>query len=165
MQSNAANNTSSPDYTSTDYTRSSGRSADGKPGADSLSGKLGDALQEGRTGIQNAASRAGSEMSDEMAQIRRDMAEIQSTLAKFASTAGGEATKTAQSIGSAVAGEVGSAANQVVDAGARIAATATEQAKTFASELETMARRNPFGTLAGTLVVGVVIGMMSRGRA
>jgi hypothetical protein len=26
-----------------------------------------------------------------------------------------------------------------------------------------MARKNPLGTLAGTLLVGVVIGMMSRG--
>jgi ElaB/YqjD/DUF883 family membrane-anchored ribosome-binding protein len=41
---------------------------------------------------------------------------------------------------------------------------ATEQAKTFAAELEGMARRNPLGTIAGAVLVGVVIGMMSRGR-
>jgi hypothetical protein len=27
-----------------------------------------------------------------------------------------------------------------------------------------MARRNPLGTIAGTLVVGIIVGMMSRGR-
>jgi hypothetical protein len=37
-------------------------------------------------------------------------------------------------------------------------------AKTLASELEGMARRNPLGTIAGALLVGVIIGMMSRGR-
>jgi hypothetical protein len=32
------------------------------------------------------------------------------------------------------------------------------------SELEGMARRNPLGTIAGALLVGVIIGMISRGR-
>jgi hypothetical protein len=41
---------------------------------------------------------------------------------------------------------------------------ATEQAKTLASDLEGMARRNPLGTSAGAVLVGVVIGLMSRGR-
>jgi len=27
-----------------------------------------------------------------------------------------------------------------------------------------MARRNPLGTIAGALLVGVIVGMMSRGR-
>jgi hypothetical protein len=46
-----------------------------------------------------------------------------------------------------------------------MASTAKEQVKTFASELEAMARKNPLGTIAGTLVAGIVIGMMSRGRS
>jgi ElaB/YqjD/DUF883 family membrane-anchored ribosome-binding protein len=46
-----------------------------------------------------------------------------------------------------------------------LANSAKEQAKTFASELEGMARRNPLGTIAGALIVGVVIGLMSRGRS
>jgi ElaB/YqjD/DUF883 family membrane-anchored ribosome-binding protein len=45
-----------------------------------------------------------------------------------------------------------------------LATSAKEHAKTFASELEGMARRNPLGTIAGALAVGVVLGMMSRGR-
>ena len=40
-----------------------------------------------------------------------------------------------------------------------------QQVKTFASEMENMARKNPLGTIGATLLVGVVIGMMSRGRA
>jgi ElaB/YqjD/DUF883 family membrane-anchored ribosome-binding protein len=46
-----------------------------------------------------------------------------------------------------------------------LATSAKEHAKTFASELEGMAKRNPLGTIAGALVVGVVIGLMSRGRS
>jgi hypothetical protein len=52
----------------------------------------------------------------------------------------------------------------VADTGSDLATSAKQHAKTFASELEATARRNPLGTIAGTLVVGVIIGMMTRGR-
>jgi hypothetical protein len=63
-----------------------------------------------------------------------------------------------------VASQVGSATSGVTDTGSELASAAKEHAKTFASELEGMARRNPLGTIAGALLVGVIIGMMSRGR-
>src|SRR5262249_8671071 len=118
--------------------------------------KVGEALQEGKSGLEGSATQARDDLASELAQLRRDMAKMQETVSKFATDAGGQAARTAQNVGSAVAGEMGAAAQQVVDAGAKMAATATEQAKTFASELEGMARRNPFGTLAGTLIVGMV---------
>jgi ElaB/YqjD/DUF883 family membrane-anchored ribosome-binding protein len=43
-----------------------------------------------------------------------------------------------------------------------LVSSAGDQAKTFASELETMARRNPLGTLAGAVAIGVLIGIMGR---
>jgi ElaB/YqjD/DUF883 family membrane-anchored ribosome-binding protein len=55
----------------------------------------------------------------------------------------------------------------VSDAGAAasdMAESATLQIKTFASELEGMARRNPLGTIAGAVIVGVLIGLMARSR-
>jgi ElaB/YqjD/DUF883 family membrane-anchored ribosome-binding protein len=42
------------------------------------------------------------------------------------------------------------------------ATVATSQAKAFGTELENMARRNPLGTIAGAVIVGVLIGMMGR---
>jgi ElaB/YqjD/DUF883 family membrane-anchored ribosome-binding protein len=66
--------------------------------------------------------------------------------------------RTAQNVGSAVASQVSEVASDV-------ASSAKEQVKTFASELEGMTRKNPLGTIGVTLLVGVVIGMMSRGRA
>jgi hypothetical protein len=39
------------------------------------------------------------------------------------------------------------------------------QLKSFASELEGMARRNPLGAMAAALLVGVMIGVISRGRS
>lgn len=39
---------------------------------------------------------------------------------------------------------------------------AGDQAKTFAKELEGMARRNPLDALAGAVAIGVLIGVMGR---
>jgi ElaB/YqjD/DUF883 family membrane-anchored ribosome-binding protein len=104
-------------------------------------------------------------LQQDVAKLREDMAAIQQTLAKFASEAKGEAIKTAKNVGSAVASQAGDAASQVGEVAAEYAAAASQQVKTFASEMENMARRNPLGTIGATLLVGVVIGMMSRGRA
>jgi ElaB/YqjD/DUF883 family membrane-anchored ribosome-binding protein len=50
------------------------------------------------------------------------------------------------------------------DAAGEMAETATQQVKTFASELDAMAKRNPLGTIAGAVMIGVLIGFLARGR-
>jgi ElaB/YqjD/DUF883 family membrane-anchored ribosome-binding protein len=55
--------------------------------------------------------------------------------------------------------------SEVADKASDLAHSASEQAKTFASELERMGRANPLAAMAGALVVGVVIGLMGRGRS
>jgi ElaB/YqjD/DUF883 family membrane-anchored ribosome-binding protein len=127
--------------------------------------KVGDALDRGRSGITDSAQAAGDSLSQDMAKLREDMTAIQQTLSKFASEAGGEAMKAAQSVGATVASQVSGAASDVAAGAKDVAASAAESAKTFASELEGMARRNPLGTIGATLLVGVVIGMMSRSRS
>ena len=121
-----------------------------------------DALERGRSGVTDSAYAARDSLTDDMAKLRADMASIQDTLKTFVSEASGDAAKTALGVGQAMASQVSSAASDLSEAGAQMASSATEQVKTFASELETMARKNPLGALAATLVVGVVIGMMSR---
>jgi ElaB/YqjD/DUF883 family membrane-anchored ribosome-binding protein len=100
-----------------------------------------------------------------LSELRQDMASLKNTLSRFASQAGDEAAKTVRGASETLASQVGSAASGVADMGSDLASSAKEHAKTFASELEGMARRNPLGTIAGALVVGVVIGLMSRGRS
>ena len=125
--------------------------------ANNLKDNVSDRLDRGATKIASQVDSASGDLKEDMRKLKEDMASIQQTLTKLASNAGSEAYKTAQSIGSTVA-------SQVSDMASQAAAGAQEQAKTFASELEGMARRNPFGTIGGTLVVGILIGMMSRGR-
>jgi len=99
-----------------------------------------------------------------LSQLSREIASLKDTFALFASQAGGEAAKAMRNMSEAVASQVGDAASGAADTGSGLATSAKQQAKTFASELEAMARRNPLGTIAGTLLVGVIVGMMSRGR-
>lgn len=101
---------------------------------------------------------------DGLSELRRDVAKLTDSLARFASQAGGDAAKTVRSASQTFATQVSSAASGLADAGSEVASSAKEHAKTFASELEGMARRNPLGTIAGALLIGVIIGMMSRGR-
>jgi|ERR1700674_1377876 ElaB/YqjD/DUF883 family membrane-anchored ribosome-binding protein len=59
---------------------------------------------------------------------------------------------------------VSNAASSAMEAGSDMASSATAQIKTFAGEIERMARNNPLGAVAGALIIGVLIGMMGRGR-
>jgi ElaB/YqjD/DUF883 family membrane-anchored ribosome-binding protein len=45
-----------------------------------------------------------------------------------------------------------------------MAASATQQLKTFTNEFEDITRKNPLGALAGALVLGIVIGLIVRRR-
>ena len=99
-----------------------------------------------------------------LSQLSRDVASLKDTFALLASQASGEAAKTMRNMSEAVASQVGDAASGVADTSSDLATSAKQHAKTFASELEAMARRNPLGTIAGTLVVGIIVGMMTRGR-
>jgi ElaB/YqjD/DUF883 family membrane-anchored ribosome-binding protein len=107
---------------------------------------------------------ANDRMSETMSQLSRDVASLKDTLALLASQAGGEAAKAFRNVSQTVATQMGSTASGVADAGSDLASSAKERAKTFASELEGMARQNPLATIAGTLLVGVLIGFITRGR-
>ena len=104
-------------------------------------------------------------LGETLSQLRRDVASLKDTFALLASQASGEAVKTMRNMSETVASQVGDAASGVADTSSDLATSARQHAKTFASELEAMARRNPLGTIAGTLLVGVIVGMMTRGRS
>src|SRR5262249_51178990 len=102
--------------------------------------------------------------SEEISKLRQDVSSLKDTIARIASQASSDAVNTVRNLAQSAASQVGSAASGVADTGSELASSAKQHAKTFASELEAMARRNPLGTIAGALLIGVVIGMISRGR-
>jgi ElaB/YqjD/DUF883 family membrane-anchored ribosome-binding protein len=103
-------------------------------------------------------------LAEDVSSLRADMTKMHETISNFVSETGGHAARTARSVGQAVASQVGSTASGLANTGAEMASSATEQLKTFATELEGIARKNPLGALAGALAVGVVIGLIVRGR-
>ena len=103
-------------------------------------------------------------LGETLSQLSRDVASLKDTFSLLVSQAGGEAAKKMRNMGEAVASQVSDTASGVADTGSDLASSAKRHATTLASELEAMARRNPLGTIAGSLLVGVIVGMISRGR-
>ena len=97
--------------------------------------------------------------------LRKQVTDLQNAMAKLISDAGNIAVKSAKEATSDVASQVGAAASNIADKSSEMAQAASEQAKTFASELEKVARANPLGALAGALLAGVVIGLIGRSRS
>jgi len=109
-------------------------------------------------GISSATKSSEMSVSDEIASLKE-------TVANLVSAAGSNAVSSIRGAGESVASQVGSAASATIDAGANAANYAGAQAKSMASDLESFARRNPLGAMGGALALGVLIGMLGRGRS
>ena len=107
---------------------------------------------------------ARDRLAEDVSSLRADMAKMHDILSRFVSEAGGHAARTARNVGQAIGSQVSSTASGLATTSAEVASSATEQFKTFATELEDTARKNPLGTLAGALAVGIIIGLIVRGR-
>ena len=115
----------------------------------------------------DAAPKAPDErtLQDDVDKLRADIASLRDSLARVVTGAAGEATKTVQDAAQGAAAQTGATAQNLADSGLNLAASAKEQAISLAGELEAFARRNPLGAIGGALLVGMVLGMMSRGRS
>jgi ElaB/YqjD/DUF883 family membrane-anchored ribosome-binding protein len=98
------------------------------------------------------------------ASIADELANLKETVANLASSLSSGAVKTMKDAGDSVATQVGNATSGAIQAGADAATYAGEQAKTFASEIEGFARRNPLGAMGAALAVGVLVGIIGRSR-
>jgi len=121
-----------------------------------------DSIARGKSAVGAAAKDAMNSAGSDLQSLQADLNGLKETVTKFMSEAAGQAAKTAKEVSSQVTSRVSDVAGDLADRGSAIASTATEQAKTFASELESMARRNPIGAIAGAVLVGVLIGVLGR---
>jgi ElaB/YqjD/DUF883 family membrane-anchored ribosome-binding protein len=115
------------------------------------------------SGSPSSAPTGRDNLADDMSRLRADVASLRDTLARLVSQ-GGEAARTARQAGESLVSHVGAAASDMAEAGSSMAASAKDGAQSAVSELEATVRRNPLGALAGALLVGVILGMMTRGR-
>ena len=134
---------------------------DGRPSVASPSGAASNAASQS----VNANKTTESNSQTDLDLLRKQVTDLQNAMAKLISDAGNIAVKSAKEATSDVASQVGAAASNIADKSSEMAQAASEQAKTFASELEKVARANPLGALAGALLAGVVIGLIGRSRS
>ena len=92
--------------TGSNWSQPGSTNARAQTAADALKDQVGDALDRGKSNISDSAKAASDSLGDDLAKLREDMARMQQTLSKFASSAGGEAYRTAQTVGAAVASQV-----------------------------------------------------------
>ncbi len=112
-------------------------------------------LNRSKEAIGSAAAQAVDSASADLEALRRDINSLRDTVATFMSQAGNEAVKSARDVSSALA-----------EQGATMASSAAERGKSLLGDLEDLARRNPLATLAGAVVVGMLIASWgpTRGR-
>jgi len=121
-----------------------------------------DSVARGKDAISAATAEAMNSAGSDLTALRADLNGLKDTVTKFISQVSSEAAKSAREVTSSVADQVGSVATDYVGKGADMTSAASEQAKTVASELESMARRNPLGAIAGAMLIGVFIGLLGR---
>jgi ElaB/YqjD/DUF883 family membrane-anchored ribosome-binding protein len=101
---------------------------------------------DNKTGTTGSSGRSTTgDINADLNNLRADLNSLKDTVTDYVSKTGSDALDSAKKTTSDVAGK------------------ASEQAKTFASELERMGRNNPLGAIAGAVLVGVVIGLIGRG--
>ena len=125
-------------------------------------GSIANSMSRGKEAMGAAAAEAMESGGLDLKALQDDLNNLKDTVTKFISRTGDEAAKSAREITTNIAGQVGSVASEIADKGANVASVATDQAKTFATEFENVARRHPLGAIAGAVIVGVLIGMMGR---
>ncbi len=121
-----------------------------------------ESISRGKDAVGAAAKDAMNSAGSDLQSLQADLNGLKETVTKFMSEAADQAAKTAREVSSQVTSRVSDVAGDLADRGSAMASTATEQAKTFASEVESMARRNPIGAIAGAVLVGIMIGVLGR---
>ena len=144
------------------FAAAGGRSKDSPRETTGSGPSISESVSRGSDAIGAAASDAMNSAGADLQSLRADLNSLRDTVAKFVSQAGSEAAKSAREVTSNVTDQVGGVASDLAGKGAQMASAASDQAKSFASELENMARRNPIGAMAGAVVVGVLIGLLGR---
>jgi ElaB/YqjD/DUF883 family membrane-anchored ribosome-binding protein len=123
---------------------------------------ISDSIARGKDAVGAAAKDAMNSAGSDLQSLQADLNGLKETVTKFMSEAADQAAKSAREVSTHVASRVSDVAGDLADRGSAMASTATEQAKTFASEVENMARRNPMGAIAGAVLVGIMIGLLGR---
>jgi ElaB/YqjD/DUF883 family membrane-anchored ribosome-binding protein len=132
--------------------------------AASVGASVSESVARGRDAVSAAANDAINATGGDLQTLRTDLNRLKETVSAFMAQATAEATRSAREASSNVVGRIGDVAGDIAQRGSTMAATATDQARSVASEFEGMVRRNPLGAMTGAVMVGILIGMLGRRR-
>jgi ElaB/YqjD/DUF883 family membrane-anchored ribosome-binding protein len=104
----------------------------------------------------------GRSVEADLRALREDLNNLTENVAKLVSKTKKDAAKSVREMTSNMADRAGNMAGDLAEKSSNAASAATNQVKSLGAELQGMAHRNPLGTLAGAVLVGVLIGMFGR---
>jgi ElaB/YqjD/DUF883 family membrane-anchored ribosome-binding protein len=103
----------------------------------------------------------GRTVEADLKALREGLNNLTENVARLVSKTKDDAAKSVREMTSNMT-HVGSMAGDLAEKSSNAASAATSKVKSFGGELESMAHRNPYGTLAGAVLVGILIGMLGR---
>lgn len=138
-----------------------------------------DAVNRGKDAVTAVARDAGERSQAEIAKLREDLDSLKETVMKTISAredlnslketvmktisaATHDVVSSARDVTSNLAGRANNAAGELAEKGRDAVSATTDHARNILDEFEGLARRNPIGTLAAAVVVGIMIGMTGR---
>lgn len=133
--------------------------------AASVGASVSESVARGRDAVSAAANDAINAAGGDLQTLRTDLNRLKETVSAFMAQATAEATRSAREASSNVVGRIGDVAGDIAQRGSTMAATATDQARSVASEFEDMVRRNPIGAMTGAVMFGILIGILGRRRS
>lgn len=96
--------------------------------------------------------------------LKAELQALKEAIAKLTSKAANNTIGLANDATTKVVDSVSGAASMIAEKSADVATAASRSAQSLSGEVEELTRRNPLPALAGAVIVGMLIGMVSRGR-
>jgi ElaB/YqjD/DUF883 family membrane-anchored ribosome-binding protein len=108
---------------------------------------------------------SSNSINDDIQSLKSDLASLKESIASLTATAATSTMGMASDAASKVSEKVSDAATLIAEKSSSMASVATEGAKSLSAEVEDLTRRNPLAALASAVVLGLLLGMASRGRS
>ena len=108
---------------------------------------------------------ASDSMNEDILSLKADLASLKESIASLTSNAANSTLGMASDAASKVSETVSDAASALAEKSSNMASVATKGAQSLSVEVEDLTRRNPLAALAGAVVLGLLLGMASRGRS
>jgi ElaB/YqjD/DUF883 family membrane-anchored ribosome-binding protein len=112
-----------------------------------------------------SAGMSPDSIKDDIQSLKSDLLSLKESLASLTSTAATNTMGLASDAASKVTDTVSDAASLIAEKSSNMASVASKGAQSLSVEVEDLTRRNPLAALAGAVVIGLLIGMASRGRS